>query len=213
MLHFALTTLASILFVVDPLGTLPAYLVITEREGPAQRRQTARRAAVVAVLVLGVFAAGGNALFPLLGLTMPAFQIAGGLILFLVAIDMIRAQRPTQEGPAEISEGTAKEDVAVFPLAIPMLAGPAAFATVTTQLARATSATEVALVYGAIFLTGGVIYGTLRLAEPLHRALGRTGIQVFSRVLGLVLAAIAIQFILDGLRAAEIVPPLRHADM
>ncbi len=204
MLDFALTAIASILFVVDPLGALPAYLAMTGEDEPAQRRRTARRAALVATLVLALFAASGNALLHLLGLTMPAFQIAGGLILFLVAIDMIRAQRATQEGPDEVSEGTAKADVAVTPLAVPMLAGPAALSAVTMLAGRAANTAEVAAVYGAIFLPGGAIYGTLLLAEPLHRGLGRTGIHVLSRVLGLILAAIAVQFVLDGLRAAGV---------
>jgi multiple antibiotic resistance protein len=206
MLDFALTAVASILFVVDPLGALPAYVAMTEDEGPARRRRTARRAALVATSVLALFAAAGNALFRVVGLTMPAFQIAGGLILFLVALDMIRARRPTQEGPGEVNEGAAKEDVAVTPLAVPMLAGPAALSTVTMLMSRAATATEAAVVYGAIVLTGGAIYGTLLLAKPLHRGLGRTGIHVFSRILGLILAAIAVQFVLDGLRAAEVLP-------
>lgn len=206
MLDFALTAIASILFVVDPLGALPAYLAMTGEDEPAQRRRTARRAALVATLVLTLFAAFGNAILHLLGLTMAALQIAGGLILFLVAMDMIRAQRATQEGPGEISEGTAKADVAVTPLAIPMLAGPAALSTVTMLAGRATTTVEAAAVYGAILLTGGAIYGTLLLAEPLHHGLGRTGIHVLSRVLGLILAAIAVQFVLDGLRAAEVIP-------
>jgi multiple antibiotic resistance protein len=206
MLDFALTAVASILFVVDPLGALPAYLVMTGGVDTRQRRRTAWRAALGATVVLVLFAAAGNALFRLFGLTMPALQIAGGLILFLVALDMIRAQRPTQEGPGEVTEGAAKDDVAITPLAVPMLAGPAALSTVAMLMSRATSTAEVAAVYGAILLTGGTAYGTLLLAEPLHRALGRTGIHVFSRVLGLVLAAIAVQFVLNGLQAAGVLP-------
>jgi len=206
MLDFALTAVASILFVVDPLGALPAYLVMTGDVDPRQRRRTAWRAALGAPVVLVLFAAAGNALFRLFGLTTPALQIAGGLILFLVALDMIRAQRPTQEGPGEVTEGAAKEDVAITPLAVPMLAGPAALSTVAMLMSRATSTAQVAVVYGAILLTGGTAYGTLLLAEPLHRALGKTGIRVFSRVLGLVLAAIAVQFVLNGLQAAGVLP-------
>jgi multiple antibiotic resistance protein len=206
---FALTAVASILFVVDPLGTLPAYLVITAHEDPARRPRTAGRASLIATIILAVFAAVGNAVFRLFGLTLPALQIAGGLILFLVALDMIRAQRPTQERPEEVREGAAKADVAITPLAVPMLAGPAALSTVATLMSRAGSWAEAACVYAAIAVTGLVCYATLRLAEPLHRGLGQTGIHVFSRVLGLLLAAIAVQFVLDGLRAAEVVPALR----
>jgi multiple antibiotic resistance protein len=205
MLNFALTALASMLSVVDPPGALPAYLAMTEGDDPGKRRRTARKAALAATLVLAAFAAAGNWLFHLLGLTLPAFQIAGGLILFLVALDMMRAQRPTKEGPAELSEGRAKEDPAITPLAVPLLAGPAALSTVATLMSQAAGWAEALVVYLAVAVTGGVSYLTLRLAEPLFRLLGRTGIQVLGRILGLLLAAIAVQFVLNGLRAAGIV--------
>jgi multiple antibiotic resistance protein len=203
---FALTALASILFVVDPPGALPAYLAMTEDDDAVKRRRTARKAALAATFVLAAFAAGGHWLFRLLGLTLPAFQIAGGLILFLVALDMMRAQRPTKEGPSEVSEGRAKEDIALTPLAVPLLAGPAALSTVATLMSQAPGWAEASAVYLSISVTGAVIYVTLRAAEPLFRLLGRTGIQVLGRVLGFVLAGIAVQFVLNGLRAAGVVP-------
>ncbi len=206
MFGFALTALASILFVVDPPGALPAYLAMTEGDDAAKRRRTAWRAALAATLVMAAFASGGQGLFHLLGLTLPAFQIAGGLILFLVALDMMRAQRTTKEGPAEVSEGKAKEDVAITPLAVPLLAGPAALSTVATLMSQAHGWEQVVVVYLAVALTGVVSYLTLLLAEPLFRLLGRTGIQVLGRILGLVLAGIAVQFVLNGLRAAGVVP-------
>jgi multiple antibiotic resistance protein len=205
MYSFALTALASILFVVDPPGALPAYLAMTEADDPPKRRRTARKAALAASLVLAAFAAGGQWLVHLLGLTLAAFQIAGGVILFLVALDMMRAQRPTKEGPADVSEGRAKEDVAITPLAVPLLAGPAALSTVATLMSQARNWQEVLVVYLAVATTGVVTYLTLRLAEPIFRLLGRTGIQVLGRLLGLVLAAIAVQFVLNGLRAAGVV--------
>jgi len=206
MFSFALTAAASILFVVDPPGALPAYLAMTEGDDAVKRRRTARKAALAATFVLAAFAAGGHWLFSLLGLTMPAFQIAGGLILFLVALDMIRAQRPTKEGPGEVSEGRAKEDIAITPLAVPLLAGPAALSTVATLMSQAPGWVEASVIYLSIAVTGAVIFVTLRLAEPLFRLLGKTGIQVLGRILGLVLAGIAVQFVLNGLRAAGIVP-------
>ena len=206
MLGFVLTSLASILFVVDPWGALPAYLAMCECDDAAKRRRTAAKAALVATLVLATFAASGQSLFGLLGLTLPAFQIAGGIILFLVALDMMRAQRPTKEGPAEVSEGRAKEDVAITPLAVPLLAGPAALSTVATLMSQAQGWAESAVVYLAIAATGAVSYLVLRLAEPIFRLFGKTGIQVLGRVLGLVLAGIAVQFILTGLRAAGMAP-------
>jgi len=204
MLDFALAAIASILFVVDPPGALPTYLVMSQGANSAKRRPTAWRVSLVATVTLAVFGGASNILCRLFGLTMPAFQIAGGLILFLAALDMIRAQRPTREGPGEICEDSEKPDVAVTPLAVPLLAGPAALSTVTILMSRAVSWAEVAVIYVAILLTGMVIYVTLRLAEPLSRGLGKTGIQVFSSVLGLILAAIAVQSVLDGLTGARL---------
>src|SRR4051794_22333352 len=106
MLDFALTAIASILFVVDPPGALPTYLVMSQGDDPAKRRPTAWRASLVATVTLAVFGGASNILLRLFGLTMPAFQIAGGLLLFLVALDMTRAQRPAQEGPGDIGEGS-----------------------------------------------------------------------------------------------------------
>jgi multiple antibiotic resistance protein len=177
-----------------------------ECDDAAKRRRTAARAALAATLALAAFAAGGQSLFGLLGLTLPAFQIAGGLILFLVALDMMRAQRPTKEGPDEVSEGRTKEDVAITPLAVPLLAGPASMSTVATLMSQANGWAESAVVHLAIAVTGAVSYFVLRLAEPIYRLLGKTGIQVLGRVLRLVLAGIAVQFILDGLRAAGMAP-------
>jgi multiple antibiotic resistance protein len=152
------------------------------------------------------FAAVGNVVFRGLGLTLPAFQIAGGLILFLVALDMIRAQRSTQEGPGELEEGSESADVAVAPLAIPMLAGPAALSTVAVLMAQAKDTAEASLVFLSIALTGFICYVTLRLAEPIQKRLGMTGVHILGRVLGLVLAGIGVQFILNGLKAAELIP-------
>jgi multiple antibiotic resistance protein len=204
MLDFALTALASILFVVDPVGAVPGYLAMTEGDDAVKRRRTAWKASFAAAIVLAVFAAAGKATFRFLGLTMPAFQIAGGAILFLVALDMLRAQRPTQEQPEELSEGRAKDDVALTPLAIPMLAGPASLSTVATLMSQARNATESAIVYGCIAVAAIATGVTLQLASPLHRLLGKTGIHVLTRVFGLLLAAIAVQFVLNGLRDAGV---------
>ncbi|MBA4064126.1 MAG: antibiotic resistance protein MarC [Isosphaera sp.] len=206
MLDFATTAFVSILFLVDPPGTVPAFIALTAGYTPEKRRRTALVASVTATLTLAAFAAVGNVVFKALGLTLPAFQIAGGLILFVVALDMIRARRSTQESPAEMSEGEAAADVAVAPLAIPMLAGPAALSTVAVLTAQAKDPAEASLVFAAIALTGLICLVTLRLADPIQRRLGRTGIHILGRVLGLVLAGIAVQFVLNGLAAAGVIP-------
>ncbi len=208
MFDFAVTALASILFVVDPIGAIPAYLVMTDGDDRLKKRSIARRASLYATLTLGAFAVGGRAFLRALGLTMPAFQVAGGLILFLVALDMLRAQRPTQEGPGEVREGKAKDDPTITPLTIPRLAGPAALSTVATLMSQAQHPAEAVIVYAAIGLAGLASYLTLRAADPLYRALGRTGIHVLSRIFGLILAAIAVQFVLDGLKATGMFPVL-----
>jgi multiple antibiotic resistance protein len=207
MLDFATTAFVSILFLVDPPGTVPAFMALTAKYSPAKRRKTALVASVVATATLMGFAAVGNIIFRGLGLTLPAFQIAGGIILFLVALDMIRAQRTTQEDPGDMKESEESAgDVAVAPLAIPMLAGPAALSTVTVLMAQAQNTAEVSLVFGAIALTGLICYVTLRGAEPIQKRLGKTGIHILGRVLGLVLAGIGVQFVLNGLKAAQLIP-------
>ncbi len=205
MLDFGTTAFISILFLVDPPGTIPAFIALTAKYSPEKRRKTAFVASLTATLTLAVFAAIGNFFFGVLGLTLPAFQIAGGLILFLVALDMIRAQRSTQEDPDEMKEGEGAADVAIAPLAIPMLAGPAALSTVAVLMAQANQ-DQVPLVFLSIALTGLICFLCLRLAEPIQKRLGKTGIHILGRVLGLVLAGIAVQFILNGLHAAGLIP-------
>jgi multiple antibiotic resistance protein len=208
MLDFATTAFVSILFLVDPPGTVPAFIALTSRYSPEKRRKTAFVASLAATLILMGFAAVGNVIFQVLGLTLPAFQIAGGLVLFVVALDMIRAQRSTQENSDEMKEGTGADagDVAIAPLAIPMLAGPAALSTVTVLMAQARDTAAAAIVFLAIGLTGLVCYLTLRMAEPIQRRIGKTGVHVLDRVLGLVLAGIAVQFMINGLKAADLLP-------
>ena len=198
--HFALITFTSVLFIVDPLAAVPSYLVITQDETREERRRTARRACVAMAIMLVVFAAAGGLIFQALGITLPAFRVAGGLILWLVALDMLRAQRSTQESREEIDEGVVKEDVALTPLAIPILAGPGAISTAMVLAGQAPTVAHSAIVYGAIVLTAAVSYVTLLLGERLVALLGTTGIRVLTRIMGLLLAAVATQFIITGIK-------------
>jgi multiple antibiotic resistance protein len=199
MMQSAVITFTSLLFIVDPLAAVPAYLVITQDESAAQRRSTALRACIGMAAILLVFTAAGTYIFRLFGITLPAFRIAGGLILWLVALDMLRAQRSTQEGREELAEGQAKDEVALTPLAIPILAGPGAISTAMVLASQSKTLVELAAVYGSILLTAVVSYITLRLGARLIAVLGRTGIRVLTRIMGLLLAAIATQFILTGI--------------
>ncbi|HJR43054.1 MAG TPA: MarC family protein [Gemmatimonadaceae bacterium] len=200
--QFALVTFTSLLFIVDPIALVPTYLVITQDETAAQRRRTAARACIAAALILLVFATAGAIIFRLFGITLPAFRIAGGLILGLVAMDMLRGRRTTQEGTEEIVEGTEKEDVAITPLAMPMLAGPGAISTVMVLSSQAQGMTQRIVVYAAIVLTALISWITLRVGDRLLMRLGQTGIRVFTRIMGLLLAAVAIQLVITGAREA-----------
>jgi multiple antibiotic resistance protein len=200
--RFTLVTLTAILFIVDPIAVVPTYLVITQDQTAEERRRTAARACLAMTLLLVVFAATGTGLFRAFGITLPAFRTAGGLILWFVALDMLHGERRTQEGREEVLEGQAKEDVALTPLAIPMLAGPGAISTVIVLSSEAHGAAHTAVVYGSIVVTGLVSFAALRVGEPLLVRLGKTGIRVVTRVMGLLLAAVAVQFVLSGVREA-----------
>src|SRR6476661_1287241 len=201
-LQFALVTFTSVLFIVDPIAVIPTYLVITQGQTSEQRKATALRACVAAAVLLVTFAAAGRGIFTLFGITMPAFRIAGGLILWVVAMDMLHGTRSTQEGTAEITEGRAKEDVALTPLAMPMLAGPGAISTVMVLSGQARETPQLIAVYGSIVLTIFVSWLTLRVGERLVVRMGQTGIRVMTRIMGLLLAAIAVQFVITGVREA-----------
>jgi multiple antibiotic resistance protein len=200
--EFALVTFTSVLFIVDPIAVVPSYLVVTRGETAAQRAATARRACVAAAVILVAFAIGGTLIFNLFGITLPAFRIAGGLILWLVAMDMLRAQRTTQESTPELVEGEIKEDSAITPLAMPMLAGPGAISTVMVLAAQARTMPRKAIVYASILVTALVSWMVLRVAERLIERIGQTGIRVMTRIMGLLLAALAVQFVIGGAQEA-----------
>lgn len=201
-LQFALITFTSILFIVDPIAVIPTYLVITRNETAEQRASTARRACIAAGALLAAFGFAGKVIFDYLGITLAAFRIAGGGILWLIAMDMLRSQRTTQETTAEIVEGQEKEDVAITPLAMPMLAGPGAITTVMVLSGQAHSAARAAAVYAAIALAAFVCWVVLRVSDRLIARLGRTGIQILTRMMGLLLAALAVQFVITGVQDA-----------
>ena len=185
--QFALVTFTSILFLVDPIAVVPTFLAITQGETVDQRRATARRACVAATILLIVFAVAGNLIFRAFGITLPAFRIAGGAILWLVAMDMLRGERRTQESLAEIDEGRLKDDVAFTPLAMPMLAGPGAISTVMVLAAQARTPARAAVVYISIVVTLLISWVMLRLSDRVMSRFGQTGIRVTMRIMGLML--------------------------
>ena len=200
--QFALVTFTSILFLVDPIAVVPTFLAITRGETMERRQATARRACIAAGILLIVFAAAGNLIFRAFGITLPAFRIAGGAILWLVAMDMLRGERRTQESEAEIDEGIRKDDVALTPLAMPMLAGPGAISTVMVLSGQARTPARAAVIYASIVVTLVISWVMLRVSDRVMSRFGQTGIRVIMRIMGLMLAAVAVQFVVTGIREA-----------
>ena len=200
---FFLASLATIVSVVDPVGIAPLFLALTPDILPSQRARVIRRAIIVASVVLFAFAAGGRTLLGSLGITVPAFSIAGGILLLLIAVDMLFArQSRTRETPEEAAEALKSSDVSVFPLAIPILSGPGAIATVVLYMSQAgTDVWKVIAVLAAILLSLVASYVSMHLSSLLLRVLGETGVHVVGRVMGILLAALAVQFVLNGVAA------------
>lgn len=210
ILSFFLSTLTTLFFVVDPFAAVPLYLTMTAADPPEYKRRIAVRTSIATAVVLAAFAAMGTLIFRLLGISLGAFRIAGGVLLFLLAVDMLRAQRSRQRtSPEEEAEGIDRADPSIFPLAIPMLAGPGATSTVMVLVSRAARIWEFAAVFLAIALTAFASYWILRGALGVERRLGQTGMNVVQRVMGLILAATAVQFVVEGL--ATVMPTIRGA--
>jgi multiple antibiotic resistance protein len=201
-IKFAVVALSAIFFVVDPIASVPIFLTITATDTPAQRRRTARRAALATWATLSIFALAGGLIFQAFGISLGAFKIAGGLMLLLMSVDMMRAQpSPTRTTAEEQGEASARDEVAIFPLAIPMLAGPGAIATVMVLMSRAAwDPVRTAFVFVAIALTCAAAWLLLRSAASAGRLLPKTLLRAFERVMGLLLAAVAVEFIAGGIR-------------
>lgn len=202
VLSLSVVSLSAIFFVVDPVAAVPFFLAMTRDDPPEKRRETALRAALTAGLVLATFALAGSLIFRLLGISLGAFKIAGGVVLLLLALDMIRTQPSrTRITEQEVAAGADKEDIAIVPLAMPLLAGPGSIATAIVLMSRAREGPwwHAIPVLGAIVVTAVASYLVLAGATRTERVLGRTGLAILERAAGLLLVAIAVQFMLDGL--------------
>ncbi|HNX30731.1 MAG TPA: MarC family protein [Holophaga sp.] len=198
-LRFALVTFPAVFFIMDPLGLLPIFMAITASDTPEKRRDTARRATLLAFGLMTFFTLFGSFVFKLFGISMSALKVAGGILLLMTSTDMLRAQPSrTRSSPEETHESEAKEDVAVVPLAMPLLAGPGSIATAMVLAARGPHWSYAIPVVASIAVTCLVAYLLLRAAARLTRLLGTTGLAVLERIMGLLLAAIAVQFVADG---------------
>ena len=198
--QFLLLAFSSLIFIVDPIATIPTFLVLTADAELTGRRRMAKRAAWTCFLVLAGFALAGTLIFKMFGITLPAFRIAGGLIMILIGLDMVQARRSqTKETPSETQQAMEKEDVGIIPLGVPMLAGPGSISTVIALMAQSTNWRQSILIIAAVGLTAFLSYWTLAAADRVRGYLGETGIRILTRMMGLLLTAIAIQFMLNGL--------------
>jgi multiple antibiotic resistance protein len=204
--EYTLLAISSLFVIVDPVALVPTFLAMTPEETPAERIRMARIACLAMVVVLFAFALLGRRILEFLGIDLPAFQIAGGIVLLLIALDMLRAQRSrVQETREETAAGTAKDDIAITPLAVPMLAGPGAISTAILLHNRASGFTEQMLLCVAIIAVGGITYGILHFSAYGARWLNPIIMRITTRIMGLLLAAVAIQFIVNALGTLGII--------
>ena len=201
-MEYAFNAFVTLLVVIDPLGLAPIFGALTQGFSEKQKRESAIRGTLLGALILYVFALAGDVLLEALGIGLPAFRIAGGLLLFLLSLDMVFA-RPSGMRATTVREQEEQyqQDISVFPLAIPLLAGPGGITTVLL-FTGGSSAGQVALFMVVLLVVLLLTLGSLLLAPRVMRLLGETGANVLSRVLGVLLAALAVQFVIDGLQSS-----------
>ncbi len=198
--RFSLLALSSIFFLVDPFAALPTFLAVTAGADPQRRRAMARKASLTAWVVLSAFSLAGQYLFHIFGITLPAFEIAGGIILLLIGLDMLQAKRsPTQESQEEAHAAASKEDAGIVPLGVPMVAGPGSITSVMVLVGQVRIWWQMAAILGAILVTAIICFLVLGNSDKVAKALGETGIRILVRVMGLLLVALAVQYFVNGL--------------
>jgi multiple antibiotic resistance protein len=200
LLQFGLRAFATLIVVVDPLGVAPMFVALTSEMGAAEQRRTLSRALIIAFSVTMFFLLGGGFLLSYLGVTVQAFAISGGILLFVASLPMLFGQRPGLQAPEHHEQGTAGEDIAIFPLAIPLLSGPGTITTVlllTNQVRGDFLRMGIfaAVIAGVYVIAWWVLYA----GERLMARLGESKVHIITRVLGIILAALAVQYVLSGI--------------
>ena len=203
VLTYAFVCFGSVFAIVDPFAAIPIFVALTAERTMDDRQNVALRASMTCFFVLTAFAGAGSLILSFFSISLPAFKIAGGVILFGVGMEMLRAKpsgtRSTRE---EQTEAAHKDDVALIPLGLPLLSGPGAIATVMVLAGKATTFPHRAAVFASILAVSLITALVLRSAALVAKGLGKTGINLIGRIMGLVLAANAVQFVIDGVMAA-----------
>lgn len=197
-----LKTLVSLVVIVNPLGAVPFYLTLTRDQPSRGKRRIALVAALATALILLIAAFAGNAVLGFFGISLPSFRVAGGVLLLLMGIDMMNA-RPsrTRQTPEEEEEATNRTEAAITPLALPLLAGPGAIGSVILLASRMADAPQMFMLAGIALMVGLLVWITLLLASPIGSALGKTGLNILTRIMGLIVVALAAEMIVEGVQA------------
>lgn len=202
MIEIAITTFVTLFVIIDPIGLAPIFVALTQGHDARSRRKIALRACMIATAILALFGIAGEGLLSLVGIGLPAFRIAGGLLLFLIAVEMLferRTERREKTAGQEVARPVA-HDPSVFPLATPLLAGPGALATMILIMGEHSGDVPTqAMMIGVMVSVVATAYTLFLLSSVLERILGQVGITVVTRLLGMLLAALAVQFVLDGM--------------
>jgi multiple antibiotic resistance protein len=196
---YMITAFVTLLVVIDPVAIAPIFLALTPGMTPKQRARIALRSVLVAGLLLALFAFFGKAVLGFIGISMPAFRVAGGILLFLTAMDMLFERRTKRREDSSEVEIELHNDPSVFPMAIPLIAGPGAIASVILLVGEKPGGEGLIAVLSITAVILLIMYIMLRLSSALERAMGKVAINVVTRVLGMLLAALSVQFVLDGL--------------
>ncbi|MDB5677435.1 MarC family protein [Sphingomonas bacterium] len=202
MIELYLSALVTFFIVIDPPGCAPIYAGLTSGASPAHRRSMAIRAVFVASIILFVFAAVGEGILDALGVSLSAFRIAGGIMLFLIALEMVFEKRTErrEDRAAKVAATPEVEDVSIFPMAMPMIAGPGSIASVMLMMSRNHGVERVSVVLAALATILVLTLLALLAAGPLMKLLGARIEAVITRILGVLLGALAVQFVIDGIR-------------
>lgn len=199
--NFLITAFVALFVVIDPIGLAPLFVALTAGMSPQKRRRIAVRATLTAIGILLVFSIFGESILTFIGISMPAFRIAGGILLFLTALDMLFERRQKRREDQADDDENHEDDPSVFPLAIPLIAGPGAIATVILLVGQTEGTAGYFAVMGVLAAVLALVFLMFLSASALERLLGKTGITVVTRLLGMLLAALSVQFVLDGLRS------------
>jgi len=193
--------LITLLAIVNPLGAVPIFVALTSGSAPAERKKIAKIVVIAVLTILYVALLFGDWLLTFFGITIHSFSVGGGILILLMAISMLQARiSPVAQTADEAREGEAKESVAVVPLAMPLLAGPGAISTIILNAHKDSGVSHYIFIGLDIFILGALLWAVFQLVPWISRHISQTGINIFTRIMGLILAAIAVEFIATGMK-------------